>query len=412
MDPNLKNFDENQVQLPVYQIKRFPRLQKLFRHFCQILSNKEAVQIINEFNKKTEIPDLITIISNIFIQLDPKIDISQFRFDLFRQSLIDLIRSTTTLNKSLNESKKLTKIQIATKNLQDTIPQFEKSIKSMIDKNKFTPKQSKSFNLQQEMSKITQSFTNFQNSTDLKGIQIITTSNIQHMVNLFKDYENLQKSIYGKAQSIFNSFYSVEDDDNNEITLPWKPQQVRYRETLSFVFSQLLFIFNFKDQINELQDQIRFVLANMTKCVDNDSPQKKTVPISSIFHKEKPADDTVDDRIVEISTQTATPAETQMMENRITAFSKVIEQAHACPKPYDTIKELEKENERLNELSKDGWVTSQQYDALKEDNRKLKQKIEELEAFIDIAKQKLALKKRTTEENAEPTPKRRSRKKQ
>ena len=104
MDPNLKNFDENQVQLPVYQIKRFPRLQKLFRHFCQILSNKEAVQIINEFNKKTEIPDLITIISNIFIQLDPKIDISQFRFDLFRQSLIDLIRSTTTLNKSLNES--------------------------------------------------------------------------------------------------------------------------------------------------------------------------------------------------------------------------------------------------------------------------------------------------------------------
>lgn len=390
---------ENNNQ-PISLSSKLPRLSVQLSNFMKILTDESAVKIIGEINKKARIPDFYDAVSTLHDELE-KSNIQQNKFsEQFYQNASDLLKEISELRKQLNESKKITKVHFYTRNLSDTIEYFSKAVTTYLKKFK-TQKVIKNdeFNVQSIINESDNLFLNFQSKTEFKSKgkkDMLTVDMVKQVIDAFKQYEDYQKSVWFKLCSDDNNWTT---STSNDCILPWSEQQFRFKGFLEAVLNQLLFIAEFKERLTELEKHLKTLINLKDKIPDNDFDQKK--PIAKfIFTKKKPIPDQTDNdsigKAIEVPTSVATKSETEMMEQRITAFSDIVKQTKFCPKPYEKIAKLRIENKRLNEIFNDGWLTSQQYDELKEKNEQLKKSIVDLNKQIETVKQKLEIAKNRT----------------
>lgn len=378
---------------PIFLSSKLPRLAIQLKNLIKILSEESAIKIFREISKKAHITDLYNAASHLQGELGTFINEQNMFSQQFSQISSELLIAISSFKKELDESKKTAKINFYTKNLNSTIDQFAKAITNQLKKSKTQNSQNnENIDVQKVIAELDSLFINFQSKTEIKfkkGKDSITVDMVNQMIDSFQQFENYQKSIWKK---IFLKDKNWTESDSADINLPWNEQQIRFKGFLETTFHQLLFIAEFKERLAELENHLNSLIKHKNKIIDNDFNQKKQIS-KSIFSKKNPFDyqnNNIVGKITEVPTSAATPSEAQMMEERINAFSKVIEQTKFCPKPYDRIAELKNENKRLNEVFNDGWVTSQQYSQLKEKNEELKQSINDLNAKISLIKKQLS----------------------
>ncbi|OHT14709.1 hypothetical protein TRFO_02952 [Tritrichomonas foetus] len=257
---------------------------------------------------------------------------------------------------NLNEKTKRDNVKFYIKRLEDTIQTLEKAFSDR-----------KKDDNDEILGNVIQSYSDLQNSAYFKAKTVLTSEMVTKIDNYFNRYIQLQKS----AWNILNFK-----------ELQWKKQQIEYIGHFERNLSELLFIVQFKEKLASIADLIKNI---------NKKEIIKPSAALSIFTK-KPTIDPNEiniGKLIEVPTNKATEAELEMMKERMTAFSSVMVRFQQTSKPYDRIAELEAENNKLQEQSKDGWVTSQQYDILVAQNKELKESIERIRAKIDEVKLKL-----------------------
>lgn len=376
---------------------KLPRLSIQLSNLMKILSDESAIKIIREINKKARITDFYNAASQLHDELEKSHFQQSIFSEQFSQIASEFLDEIPKFKQELNESKKITKVHFYTKNLSDTIETFSKAVTNQLKKSKSQKlNQNKEFNVQEIINESDSLFINFQSKTEikLKGKKdFLTVDMVKQIIETFQQYEEYQKSVWEEVCSSDKNWSSSYSSD---CILPWSEQQFRFKGFLETVLHQLLFIAEFKERLTELENHLNTLIKDKKEIVDTDFIQKK--PIAKfIFAKKRPfpteSDNTIIGKVVEVPTSAATPLETEMMEQRIAAFTDVVKQTKFCPKPYDRIAELQNENQRLNEIFNDGWVTSQQYDELKDKNEQLKQSIMDLNRKIAIVKEKLEIAK-------------------
>lgn len=131
--------------------------------------------------------------------------------------------------------------------------------------------------------------------------------------------------------------------------------------------------------INDIRERIFRVIENIKQSKpDNESA-------TAIFHKRRRSERSSEYRAIPrmISVELASPEEQKMMDERKTAIDKVWKMVSEYPRPYETMKRLEKENDKLKEDVEFSKLQAQEIKALETENENLTAVIAKLRSLTE-----------------------------
>lgn len=186
-----------------------------------------------------------------------------------------------------------------------------------------------------------------------------------------KSLDNLaSKSAIEESSRLFNTL-KQKIDENMKARVKISAAVESAREALDNGLQEVF-------TLNNIRERIFRIIENVKQEKANDES------VSAIFHKRRRPECPSKFRVIPrtVSMDFASPEEKKMMDERKAAIEQIWKMAQENPRPYETIKRLEKENEKLKEDAELANLGPQEIEAMEAANEKLAQLVAQLREKI------------------------------